>query len=723
MRGRVITLFTNVLLLLSACYGQVDSNERFGLKSYLANNLNPFFTLGLGGGNPLGFSPSLGIKVNNAHLKFSSDLEVYKPIFSAQVELDMFRLKKWSKRNPTFITAATGYSERRSRTDRDASIISINGLLGINRYLTNTNFRLSAKIGAQMAQARYGTDWNNYQYLTPGFYPYGELSLSVYLLKFRNPYRTPKEERPSLYNPKLYSALCLFTKSFNASVGVGLGGSHAEHWSPTLGFNFGPITVRMSSSSTFYPSRTSSTDVVQWGIEFMPMDLVKGYKSKVALSYEYTDAYKDCTYDGYYCSDYYTTNAVLVGLNSYGINRNISFSTKVGVGYRRGNNSTNTFKSKNATYPYGELSVNYHAFKFREGQFWNMSKLLTAWDISKDTLGSVDRFLENRNSVKEYRLAKKQGDTILRQTSKVDWNRFFGNNLNPGISIGIGDGRTNGYMPSLALKIWRFNVKGMQYEYNLIMNKAFQIEADLLWLNRNELDKPIYLTGGFGVTERYPRYNRPEQFPYKGRGSILFGMNQYGIQKRLKLSAKLGISAFTQSTKSVYYGELSANYYLVPFSARRPLKPINLGQGFRERQKMKEDVPAFYPKLSKYFNPRISLGIGSTHPSFIFPTLGGKIGRFDGGVGVGMDTYHDVTISANVDFDVWEMRRDSTKFLTAGASVSLFLWDVFASANVGVKKYYYKSAFSWKVGVGFYESFPLPTVDLSYHLYLFRFGK
>jgi hypothetical protein len=31
VRGRIITLFTNVLLLLSACYGQVDSNEQFGL--------------------------------------------------------------------------------------------------------------------------------------------------------------------------------------------------------------------------------------------------------------------------------------------------------------------------------------------------------------------------------------------------------------------------------------------------------------------------------------------------------------------------------------------------------------------------------------------------------------------------------------------------------------------------------------------------------------------
>jgi hypothetical protein len=114
--------------------------------------------------------------------------------------------------------------------------------------------------------------------------------------------------------------------------------------------------------------------------------------------------------------------------------------------------------------------------------------------------------------------------------------------------------------------------------------------------------------------------------------------------------------------------------------------------------------------------------VGSTHPVLVFPTLGAKIGRFDGGLGIGLDPFiNDVAITLSADVDAFKLKKDSTKFFTIGASAGIAAWNLLASAHVGVKKYYKQGAFSWKVGVGFYESIPLPSIDLSYHFYLFKF--
>lgn len=329
-------------------------------------------------------------------------------------------------------------------------------------------------------------------------------------------------------------------------------------------------------------------------------------------------------------------------------------------------------------------------------------------------------------------------------TKHFSWKSFFGKNLNPGISMGVGGARPYGFMPQPTIKLGRFEfemspiyrISGAEY----VFSAQLGVEVNKM---KGYKGKPASIVASFGgFTKGYKTSFLG--FREKNNFAFLAGINQQ-VTKRSRLSLKIGALYTYNSTFDVHtlpnyteynthwypYGELSYRLYAIPFGDR-DFFSAKKAYTFLQQQN-KETICRFF---SAYFNPRISFGAGVTHPAFFGPTLGVKIWRLDVGLGViglGGEPY----FSMNGDVDILKIlkKHKHPSWITVGASV-MGSYDIIFSFHAGLKKYYNHGSLSFKIGIGsisHYDDSPypsepkpntrVPTLDISYNLHLFKFRK
>lgn len=323
-------------------------------------------------------------------------------------------------------------------------------------------------------------------------------------------------------------------------------------------------------------------------------------------------------------------------------------------------------------------------------------------------------------------------------TSKhFNWKSFFGKNLNPGISMGIGGARPYGFMPQPTIKLGRFEfemspvyyVSDAEYVYSVQLG----VEVNKMRGYKGKPANIVASVGGF-----FKGHETSTSWTEKENFAFLAGINQQ-VTKRSRLSLKIGalntynstFEPYTQHNPRWYpYGELSYRLYALPFGDREFFSAKKANTFLQ--QQSKETICRFF---SAYFNPRISFGVGVTHPALFGPTLGVKIWRLDGGLGIiflGGEPY----FSINGDIEILKIlkKRKHTSWITVGASV-MGSYGSIGSIHAGLKKYYDHGSLSVKIGIGsisHYDDSPyptstpntvVPTLDISYNLHLFKFRK
>lgn len=332
-----------------------------------------------------------------------------------------------------------------------------------------------------------------------------------------------------------------------------------------------------------------------------------------------------------------------------------------------------------------------------------------------------------------------QADT----TKKSSWISFLGKNLNPGISAGIGGARPYGLMPQPTIKLGRFEFE-MSPEYcfsgsEYVYSAQIGIEAIKM---RGYKGKPVKIVASIGGFTK--GYETSKGGNDKVNFAILAGLNQQ-LTKRSRLSLKIGVlhidyssydnsshpTKYTGGNSYKYpYGELSYRMYALPFGERKSFSFYNANKNIKKKDK--ETVLHWH---SKYFNPRISLGVGATHPALFGPTFGVKIGRLDVGVGL-LPLGGELEFSMNGDIEILKIykKHEHPSWITVGASV-IGSYNILTSFHAGLKNYYNHRSFSLKIGIGsisHYHDHPIdppspntliPTLDLSCNLYAYKFRK
>lgn len=323
-------------------------------------------------------------------------------------------------------------------------------------------------------------------------------------------------------------------------------------------------------------------------------------------------------------------------------------------------------------------------------------------------------------------------------TSKsFNWLSFFGKNLNPGISVGVGGARPYGFMPQPTIKLGRFEfemspfyyVSGTEYVYSVQLG----VEVNKMRGYKGKPANIVASVGGF-----FKGHETSTTWTEKENFAFLVGINQQ-VTKRSRLSLKIGtlntynstFNPYTQHNPRWYpYGELSYRLYALPFGDREFFSAKKAYTFLIQQDK--ETICRFF---SAYFNPRISFGVGVTHPALVGPTVGVKIWRLDVGLGViglGGEPY----FSINGDLEIFQIlkKHKYPSWITVGVSI-MGSYDFLASFHAGLKKYYNHGSLSFKIGIGslsHYDDSPyptstpntvVPTLDISYNLHLFKFRK
>jgi len=321
-------------------------------------------------------------------------------------------------------------------------------------------------------------------------------------------------------------------------------------------------------------------------------------------------------------------------------------------------------------------------------------------------------------------------------TKHFSWISFFGKNLNPGISMGIGGARPYGLIPQPTIKLGRFefemspvySVSGAEFVFSALISVE-------VYKMRGYKGKPALIVASAGG------FDKAYEISTGGKGKVnsafLAGINQQ-LTKRSRLSLKIGaLNSYhftydlpTHTTKYTYgnthwypYGELTYRLYALPFGEKKL---------FSFKKKDKETVRRLQ---ANYFNPRISLGVGVTHPALFGPTFGFKIGRLDIGAGViRFDGGPEFSINGDLEILKIYKKRKQPLWITVGAS-EIGSYNFLTSFHAGLKKYYNHGSLSVKIGIGsifHYHDHPtdppppntlIPTLDFSYSFYLLRFGK
>ena len=332
-----------------------------------------------------------------------------------------------------------------------------------------------------------------------------------------------------------------------------------------------------------------------------------------------------------------------------------------------------------------------------------------------------------------------QNDT----TKNFNWKSFFGKNLNPGISVGIGGARPYSLMPQPTIKLGRIELEMSPVYFTSGIEYVFsaQLGVEILKLEGYK-GKPAYLVASFGGFSKGQETS--SGWKNKDNFAFLAGINQR-LTKQSQISLKLGALSnyrytkdrshptnYTyQKTKWYPYGEISYRLYALPFGERQ----FSISEACETiKQTDAETIRKFY---SKYFNPRISFGVGVTHPALFGPTLGVKLWRLDIGVGI-IHLGGEPWFSINGDLDMLKILKnhEHPSWITVGVS-GMGSYDVIGSIHAGLKNYYKHGSLSVKIGIGIIDHYDdsidpnstptpnstIPTLDISYSIHLFKFRK
>ncbi len=335
---------------------------------------------------------------------------------------------------------------------------------------------------------------------------------------------------------------------------------------------------------------------------------------------------------------------------------------------------------------------------------------------------------------------------VLAQTdssNNFSWKSFFGKNLNPGISVGIGGARPYGFIPQPTLKIGRieFEMSGFYYVSDREYVSSAQLGVEALKLTGYK-GKPASLVPSVGLFLHGIETNIGEKA--KDYFVILLGINQQ-MTIRSRLSLKVGalsrysytfnqyatIDRYTnEETKWFPYGEISYRLYTFPFG---------------EKQFTTKDVyntikqtsgESIRNVLSTYFNPFISLGVGADR-LFILPSIGLKVGPIRGKWGYNLA--YAIAYDINVDLIKIGKSPKYQGYLGLGYNAISDYGMEFDGFTVNVTRYRKNGMHSmaFKLGIAQYYSFthpgpgqlPSPGTSgytfnggISFNFHTFRFG-
>lgn len=240
--------------------------------------------------------------------------------------------------------------------------------------------------------------------------------------------------------------------------------------------------------------------------------------------------------------------------------------------------------------------------------------------------------------------------TLLAQgrSSSFNWKTFVGNQLNPGLSVGVGGGHMYHYMPSLKMKFFCFGIQGSEYnrhqstdKYSL--NRSLLLSVDMAELYMLEKPYRSYLTFAIAYNKHSTESNTHVQV------SPLFGLSYYSINKRTSYVWRIGASRYISRTHAIQtpvaeveryfpYAQFSFTYHMFRF---RDIQP-----------KMKGSELRLFIKT--YCNPFISVGFGSDRGVYM-PALGIRSANFHTQVSVYGD-YGSSLVSFVAMYDPIELR-------------------------------------------------------------------
>jgi hypothetical protein len=309
---------------------------------------------------------------------------------------------------------------------------------------------------------------------------------------------------------------------------------------------------------------------------------------------------------------------------------------------------------------------------------------------------------------------------------KISLLQWLGNNLNPGVKIGLGGSHNMGYYPNANLKLgitsWQSgSFKGKDFSY-----ESYQINVDFFCWDRSHQHHRDYVTLSKGYTGKYSNKNSNKLvLDYQ-----LVGWSRYYIDRRASFYVKIGMASRESRTlienKRVteisggFYGDIGFNYSL-----------------FRYRRKPTHDeTKRLY---SKVFNPYVSLGLGADRV-ILFPAFGFKF--FDANIQMayGRFNWHNY-LSGSIEYLLpggKEFTKDGIRKLSIQATV---LTDIdgglsheMFSFQFGRTQYFInnnKSRFL-RFGIGLIDQTgsssrlilqPFPVLTLGYAFHVFPFYK
>ncbi len=345
-------------------------------------------------------------------------------------------------------------------------------------------------------------------------------------------------------------------------------------------------------------------------------------------------------------------------------------------------------------------------------------------------------------------IAPKQLSAQFDSSTHFDTKSFLGRNFNVGVSAGLGGARPLGVLPQPTIKVGNLEV-GISPPYlnqtgESYIVSAIQFDYEFFKFRgvkfKGVSEKPLSLVASIGSTinEKIEAQIVDNKFNF----SMLLGVNQK-LGPRSQLCFRLGAllqehgvyqeqypRTYISYAENIYpYGELSYRLYSLPLGQKQyVLKRAHHAWKNRNKAETKKWV-------ANNINPRIALGAGVTHPGLFGPNLGMKLGIIDLSAGL-IHFDGELAVSAGGDFDVLKLSHEKKKWMTIGASVT-GSYSFVTSFHLGYKKYYKRGAFWIRAGAGIYDHYDdsidldqppasnsvIPTLDISYNIYLFRFRE
>jgi hypothetical protein len=353
------------------------------------------------------------------------------------------------------------------------------------------------------------------------------------------------------------------------------------------------------------------------------------------------------------------------------------------------------------------------------------------------------------------------GGNAQSDSAIFSFKSLIGYNLNPGISLGVGGGRVNGYFPQATIKLGRFELGYTRWSKKDQNNRmGFQLDVEAYKFNGWDA-MPAAATVGFFVNGWDNTFL--ETTTEKFNTGFLVGLDQ-NRGERSKFSLKMGIinthtfiyrgdySYYFPETYSVIkneyrtypYGEISYRFYAFSIAEKQKVIRKMLKREIRfDGPKIKED-------LGRWFNPYLSIGAGLDRAFLVMPSVGIRIGPVSADIS-GM-YFESASLGAKLTIDAIPIRKvqDERRYITvgvAGSGVADYGGSTsVVSVNVGMINYNSekKRSTSFYVGLGRWEDYSIddypytedgeifdqstsrggwmPTVGVSRNLYMFESG-